>query len=271
MKNHELVPTPLICTIAALSAGPGGQHDATRTAHCMRRERRAAAARALSRGSIDPSALHKCSCTELPLRTLCSRNTLVALICRALSLSLFSSRLASRSVLCAVLARLLSRLQDHRHAASKQTHISRVQIMSGIAKSDCRAITVRESSAVLVRLCVSSLCCRLLLPCCCCCASPSDDGYRLTYLGYDYLALRTYVARGLISGLGRRIGVGKEADIYECCNESGEKMVLKIHRSVHTRAHMHTRDNRASSDRTPILSPSLSLSHARRTLPHNMR
>lgn len=59
------------------------------------------------------------------------------------------------------------------------------------------------------------------------------DGYRLTYLGYDYLALRTYVARGLITGLGRRIGVGKEADIYECCNEAGEAMVLKIHRSAH--------------------------------------
>lgn len=58
----------------------------------------------------------------------------------------------------------------------------------------------------------------------------ADDGYRLTYLGYDYLALRTYVSRGLISGLGRRIGVGKEADIYECVNEAGEKMVLKIHR-----------------------------------------
>ena len=58
----------------------------------------------------------------------------------------------------------------------------------------------------------------------------ADDGYRLTYLGYDYLALRTYVSRGLISGLGRRIGVGKEADIYECINEAGEKMVLKIHR-----------------------------------------
>lgn len=43
---------------------------------------------------------------------------------------------------------------------------------------------------------------------------------------------RTYVARGLISGLGRRIGVGKEADIYECINDAGEKMVLKIHRSV---------------------------------------
>jgi RIO-like serine/threonine protein kinase len=64
-----------------------------------------------------------------------------------------------------------------------------------------------------------------------------DDGYRLPYLGYDYLALRTYVARGLISGLGRRIGVGKEADIYEAVNEAGEMMVLKIHRS----------DNRAST------------------------
>lgn len=64
--------------------------------------------------------------------------------------------------------------------------------------------------------------------------SKKYDGYRLTYLGYDYLALRTYVARGLISGLGRRIGVGKEADIYECTNEAGEIMVLKIHRSATT-------------------------------------
>lgn len=57
-----------------------------------------------------------------------------------------------------------------------------------------------------------------------------DDGYRLTYLGYDYLALRTFVQRGLITGLGRRIGVGKEADIYECTNENGDEMVLKVHR-----------------------------------------
>ena len=57
-----------------------------------------------------------------------------------------------------------------------------------------------------------------------------DDGYRLTYLGYDYLALRALVQRGLISGLGRRIGVGKEADIYECTNENGDALVLKVHR-----------------------------------------
>lgn len=75
--------------------------------------------------------------------------------------------------------------------------------------------------------------------------SKSYDGYRLTYLGYDYLALRTYVARGLIAGLGRRIGVGKEADIYECVNEAGEVLVLKIHRShTHTRTHPNAAQHR---------------------------
>ncbi len=60
------------------------------------------------------------------------------------------------------------------------------------------------------------------------------DGYRLTYTGYDYLALRTFVSRGLITGLGRKIGVGKESDIYECINANGQRMVLKIHRYVST-------------------------------------
>ena len=41
------------------------------------------------------------------------------------------------------------------------------------------------------------------------------DGYRLTTLGYDYLALRALCARGTISGVGRQIGVGKESDVYE--------------------------------------------------------
>jgi RIO-like serine/threonine protein kinase len=40
---------------------------------------------------------------------------------------------------------------------------------------------------------------------------PADDGYRLTNLGYDYLAIKTLVNRGLIQGLGRQIGVGKES------------------------------------------------------------
>ena len=41
------------------------------------------------------------------------------------------------------------------------------------------------------------------------------DGYRLTYLGYDYLAIKTLVNRGIISSVGRQIGVGKEADVFE--------------------------------------------------------
>ena len=46
-----------------------------------------------------------------------------------------------------------------------------------------------------------------------------DDGYRLTYQGYDYLALNTLRARGAITGIGKRIGVGKEAgaECSVCC------------------------------------------------------
>lgn len=41
------------------------------------------------------------------------------------------------------------------------------------------------------------------------------DGYRLTYMGYDFLAIKTLVNRGHITGVGRQIGVGKESDIFE--------------------------------------------------------
>jgi RIO kinase 2 len=38
--------------------------------------------------------------------------------------------------------------------------------------------------------------------------------FRLTYAGYDMLALRTLAQRGSLAGMGRRIGVGKESDVY---------------------------------------------------------
>lgn len=38
-------------------------------------------------------------------------------------------------------------------------------------------------------------------------------GYRLTSLGYDYLALRALVRRGVLAAVGRPLGVGKEADV----------------------------------------------------------
>lgn len=41
------------------------------------------------------------------------------------------------------------------------------------------------------------------------------DGYRLTPLGYDFLAIRTLAARGHVTSVGRQVGVGKESDIFE--------------------------------------------------------
>ncbi|KAJ8326428.1 Serine/threonine-protein kinase rio2 [Batrachochytrium dendrobatidis] len=56
------------------------------------------------------------------------------------------------------------------------------------------------------------------------------DGYRLTYGGYDYLALKTMSKRGTVYSVGNQIGVGKESDIYIVANEEGEQRVLKIQR-----------------------------------------
>ena len=56
------------------------------------------------------------------------------------------------------------------------------------------------------------------------------DGYRLTPLGYDFLAIKAFVNRGAIVGVGRRIGVGKESDIFEVVTEEGETLALKLHR-----------------------------------------
>lgn len=44
-----------------------------------------------------------------------------------------------------------------------------------------------------------------------------DDGYRLTYGGLDFLALKTFSKRTpepSVSSVGNQIGVGKEGDIY---------------------------------------------------------
>lgn len=38
-----------------------------------------------------------------------------------------------------------------------------------------------------------------------------DDGYRLTYSGYDYLALRSLSKSGHIKDIGNQIGTGKES------------------------------------------------------------
>jgi RIO kinase 2 len=59
---------------------------------------------------------------------------------------------------------------------------------------------------------------------------PTDDGYRLTYGGYDFLAMRTFAKRDVVQSVGNQIGTGKESDIYVVANPEGERMALKIHR-----------------------------------------
>ena len=58
------------------------------------------------------------------------------------------------------------------------------------------------------------------------------EGYRLTFEGYDCLALRTFSERGTIEGVGAPLGVGKEGDVYEV--QSYRPMALKYHREGYT-------------------------------------
>lgn len=60
--------------------------------------------------------------------------------------------------------------------------------------------------------------------------SCTDDGYRLTYGGYDFLAMRTFAKRDTIYSVGNQIGTGKESDIYVVADEEGIVNCLKIHR-----------------------------------------
>lgn len=60
--------------------------------------------------------------------------------------------------------------------------------------------------------------------------SSKYDGFRLTYLGYDFLAIKTLVNRGMFNGVGRQIGVGKESDIFEVVKEDGTVLAMKLHR-----------------------------------------
>ena len=56
------------------------------------------------------------------------------------------------------------------------------------------------------------------------------DGFRLTYGGIDYLAVRALSKRRSVYAVGQQIGVGKESDIHIVSNEDGECRVMKMHR-----------------------------------------
>lgn len=58
----------------------------------------------------------------------------------------------------------------------------------------------------------------------------TDDGYRLTYGGLDYLALNAHQKQKVVYSVGNQIGVGKESDIVVVAHSSGSQRILKIHR-----------------------------------------
>jgi RIO kinase 2 len=58
------------------------------------------------------------------------------------------------------------------------------------------------------------------------------EGYRLSFEGYDALALYTFAERDTVEGFGAPLGVGKESDVYEV--RSYEPLALKFHREGYT-------------------------------------
>lgn len=57
------------------------------------------------------------------------------------------------------------------------------------------------------------------------------DGYRITYAGYDYLALNALTHREVVGGVGNQIGVGKESDVFICESPDQQtQYAIKFHR-----------------------------------------
>jgi RIO kinase 2 len=55
-------------------------------------------------------------------------------------------------------------------------------------------------------------------------------GYTLNYSGYDCLAINAFVKAGVLEALGKPLGVGKEADVYDALSPTGERIAVKFHR-----------------------------------------
>lgn len=71
-----------------------------------------------------------------------------------------------------------------------------------------------------------------------------DDGYRLNYGGYDFLAIHALQRRGVIAKIMSQVGIGKESDVFACEDHSGQQLILKLARLGRTsfRAAKNKRD-----------------------------
>jgi len=76
------------------------------------------------------------------------------------------------------------------------------------------------------------------------------EGFKLTFEGYDTLALHTFVERDTLEGFGAPLGVGKESDVYEV--QSYKPLALKYHREGYTNFREVMRDRDYTSDRDHV-------------------
>ncbi|ERG88223.1 MAG: RIO-like serine/threonine protein kinase fused to N-terminal HTH domain protein, partial [halophilic archaeon J07HX5] len=72
------------------------------------------------------------------------------------------------------------------------------------------------------------------------------EGYRLTFEGYDALALHTFAERETVSGVGAPLGVGKESDVYEV--RASQPYALKFHREGYTEFRAVDREREYTAD-----------------------
>lgn len=64
------------------------------------------------------------------------------------------------------------------------------------------------------------------------------EGYRLTYLGYDFLAIHSLVKKGVINSVGRQIGVGKESDVFEVTKHPYIASHVTCHKKIRAWSHV---------------------------------
>ena len=76
------------------------------------------------------------------------------------------------------------------------------------------------------------------------------EGFRLTFEGYDALALHTFAERESIEGMGAPLGVGKESDVYEV--RSYKPLALKFHREGYTNFREVNREREYTADREHV-------------------
>jgi RIO kinase 2 len=76
------------------------------------------------------------------------------------------------------------------------------------------------------------------------------EGFKLTFEGYDALALHTFAERETIESVGSPLGVGKESDVYEV--RSYKPLALKFHREGYTDFRAVDKEREYTADRDHV-------------------